>query len=94
MGSIKKRHIFLFVLGPFAHNFSKTPNRRLLTLKGTVRVPGSAPTIPSKYLTIVTNNNEHKGFQGSSRRFKSNIVIYCSILKQIHLSLRQVKSCI
>jgi hypothetical protein len=41
---------------------------------GTVNSNGSVPTIPTKYYTIVTENNEQRGFTRSSKRFQYNTV--------------------
>jgi hypothetical protein len=41
---------------------------------GLVYSQTSVPTIPSKYLTVITDNNENKGFHRSSKRFQNTTV--------------------
>lgn len=42
-------------------------------VKGLVYSQASVPTIPSKFLTIITENNESKGFTRSSKRFTNPV---------------------
>ena len=42
--------------------------------KGVASAQATVPTIPSKYFTVLTDNNEKKGFQRTSKRFDYNFV--------------------
>ena len=43
-------------------------------ISGVASAQASVPTIPSKYFTVLTDNNEKKGFQRTSKRFAYNYV--------------------
>lgn len=60
-------------LNEFKNDQYVTSDRKGKLIKGLVYSQSSVPTIPSKYLTVITENNETKGFTRSSKRFQNPV---------------------
>lgn len=60
-------------LSDFTKHNDGTSDRKGKLVKGLVYSNSSVPTIPSKYLTVITENNESKGFTRSSKRFAAPV---------------------
>ena len=72
-GSASTAFFCLLLLEHVEHRWRNPMNNRLHFLGFTIAASGS-PSIPSRYLTIVTQNGEKRGFQQTAKRFQDDQV--------------------
>jgi hypothetical protein len=55
-------------------------------MKGFTICASGTPSIPSRYLTIISTNSERQGFQQTAKRFQYDLVCHrCISLNEYHL---------